>query len=66
MSFRFGVKEPDSFHFPRVEKKAVPAAFDGGQITSDGGVLLLAAVERLARFLLCPRRTVAAPVNKTG
>jgi hypothetical protein len=46
MSFPFGAKQPDSFHFPRVEKKAVVAAFDGGQITSDGGVLLLAAVER--------------------
>jgi hypothetical protein len=46
MSLPFGAKEPDPFHFPRVAKKAVVAAFDGGQITSDGGVLLLAAVER--------------------
>jgi hypothetical protein len=46
MSLPFGAKEPDPFNFPRVEKKAVVAAFDGGQITSDGGVLLLAAVER--------------------
>ena len=28
------------------ERKKVAAAFDGGRITSDGGVLLLGAVER--------------------
>jgi hypothetical protein len=34
------------FSFPAVERKKVTAAFDGGRITSDGGVLLLAKVER--------------------
>jgi Transposase DDE domain group 1 len=34
------------FDFPAVERKKVIAAFDGGRITSDGGVMLLAAVER--------------------
>jgi hypothetical protein len=34
------------FHFPAVARKKVVAAFDGGRITSDGGVLLLAAAER--------------------
>ena len=34
------------FHFPAVGRKKVVAAFDGGRITSDGGVLLLAAAER--------------------
>lgn len=34
------------FSFPAVERKKVTAAFDGGRITSDGGVMLLAAVER--------------------
>lgn len=34
------------FNFPAVERKKVTAAFDGGRITSDGGVMLLAAVER--------------------
>ena len=33
------------FNFPAVERKKVTAAFDGGRITSDGGVMLLAAVE---------------------
>jgi hypothetical protein len=32
--------------FPAVERKKVIAAFDGGRITSDGGVMLLAAAER--------------------
>jgi hypothetical protein len=35
-----------SFHFPAVARKKVFAAFDGGRLTSDGGVLLLAAAER--------------------
>jgi hypothetical protein len=34
------------FDFPAVERKKVTAAFDGGRITSDGGVMLLAAAER--------------------
>jgi hypothetical protein len=63
MSLPFGAKEPDPFAFPKIEKKAVVAAFDGGQITSDGGVLLLAAVERdlgiadtLAGLIADPRK----------
>ncbi len=34
------------FAFPAVGRKKVTAAFDGGRITSDGGVMLLAAAER--------------------
>jgi hypothetical protein len=34
------------FGFPAVERKKITAAFDGGRITSDGGVMLLAAAER--------------------
>jgi hypothetical protein len=34
------------FSFPAVERKKVAAAFDGGRITSDGGVMLLPAAER--------------------
>lgn len=34
------------FAFPAVGRKKITAAFDGGRITSDGGVMLLAAVER--------------------
>jgi len=50
------------FSFPAVERKKVTAAFDGGRITSDGGVMLLAAVEkqlgiadRLASLVTDPR-----------
>lgn len=35
-----------SFRFPAVGRKKVTAAFDGGRLTSDGGVLLLAQAER--------------------
>jgi len=34
------------FAFPAVARKKVTAAFDGGRITSDGGVMLLAQAER--------------------
>jgi hypothetical protein len=34
-----------AFDFPAIERKKVIAAFDGGRLTSDGGVMLLAAVE---------------------
>ena len=34
------------FSFPAVRRKKITAAFDGGRITSDGGVMLLAQAER--------------------
>src|ERR1700728_178388 len=53
------------FSFPAVERKKVTAAFDGGRIASDGGVMLLAAVEkelgiadRLAPLITDPRNPV--------
>lgn len=36
----------ETFGFPAIGRKKLTAAFDGGRLTSDGGVLLLAAVER--------------------
>lgn len=35
------------FSLPSVQRKKVTAAFDGGRITSDGGVMLLGAIETL-------------------
>src|SRR5712672_2931526 len=46
MSAPFRPKNPPPFGCPAMERKKVVAAFDGGRITSDGGVLLLGAVER--------------------
>jgi len=50
------------FLFPAVCRRKVVAAFDGGRMTSDGGVMLLAAAERrlgvvgrLARLIADPR-----------
>ncbi|HWL74340.1 MAG TPA: transposase, partial [Burkholderiaceae bacterium] len=37
---------PPPFSLPSVRRKKVTAAFDGGRITSDGGVLLLSALEK--------------------
>src|SRR4051812_2352917 len=36
----------EAFGFPAIGRKNLTAAFDGGRLTSDGGVLLLAAAER--------------------
>lgn len=35
-----------AFSFPAVSRKKVTAAFDGGRLTSDGGVMLLSLAER--------------------
>jgi hypothetical protein len=57
-----GSAQTKPFAFPAVGRKKVEAAFDGGRITSDGGVLLLGPVERhlgiadaLARLIADPR-----------
>jgi hypothetical protein len=38
------------FSFPAVSRKQVTGAFDGGRLTSDGGVMLLAMAERRLRI----------------
>src|SRR3712207_6245353 len=43
----------EPFCFPAIGRKKLTAAFDGGRLTSDGGVLLLAAAER--ELGLCDR-----------
>jgi len=35
-----------SFSFPAVQRRKITAAFDGGRISSDGGVMLLAQADR--------------------
>ena len=51
-----------AFSLPSVRRKKVTAAFDGGRMTSDGGVMLLASIEtslgiaaRLASLITDPR-----------
>lgn len=36
----------ETFGFAAIGRKKLTAGFDGGRITSDGGVLLLGATER--------------------
>ncbi len=43
----------EPFGFPAIARKKVVAAFDGGRLTSDGGVVLLAAAGR--ELGLCDR-----------
>ena len=40
------VCNPELFHFPAVKRRAVSASFTGGDVTSDGGLLLLRQVDR--------------------
>jgi hypothetical protein len=40
-----------SFTFPAIKPKKVIAAFDGGRLSSDGGVTLLALAEKRARII---------------
>ena len=62
-----------SFEFPRVNRRIVEARFDGGDITSDGGVLLLRQADRLtglsdsiARALPDPRRQASCDHDVPG
>jgi hypothetical protein len=41
----------DLFGFSRVENRKVVAAFDGGAVTSDAGVVLLGAADRRTRLI---------------
>src|SRR5438552_15329047 len=50
---------PLPFDLPAVERKKVSAAFDGGRITSDGGVMLLSQAER--RLGLAERLAAVIP-----
>ena len=54
-----------SFSFPAVHRKKVTAAFDGGRITSDGGVLLLAQAERAMGICAQLASCIADPRDPT-
>ena len=51
------------FSFPAVGRKKLVGAFDGGRITSDGGVLLLGEVERRMGIARALARLIADPRN---
>ena len=48
------------FAFPAVQGKKVTAAFDGGRMSSDGGVMLLSMAER--RLGVCRASGAAFPI----
>jgi hypothetical protein len=54
---------PPPFSFPPVGRKKLTAAFDGGRITSDGGVLLLGVVERQLGIAETLAQLIADPRN---
>jgi hypothetical protein len=43
------------FSFPAVQRKTITAAFDGGRITSDGGVMQAPPRARLSGWGWCRR-----------
>jgi hypothetical protein len=51
------------FCFPGVGRKKLTAAFDGGRLTSDGGVMLLGVVERQLGIAERLSRLIADPRN---
>jgi hypothetical protein len=51
------------FALPAVGRKKITAAFDGGRISSGGGAMLLAQVER--RLALVPDRPDPAQITRT-
>ena len=53
----------EPFVFPAVGGKKLAAAFDGGRLTSDGGVMLLAAAERRLRIAHRLAALIADPRN---
>jgi hypothetical protein len=51
------------FDFPAVGRKKLTAAFDGGRITTDGGVLLLGMIERHLGIATTLAELIADPRN---
>ncbi len=63
----------ESFQFPRVNRRVVEANFNGGKITSDGGVLLLRQADHLlglsdaiTQALTDPRRAASCDHDLKG
>src|SRR4051812_24488094 len=58
------------FAFPAVQGRTITAAFDGGRITSDGGVMILAAAERKLDIaaklaaVICDRRDPSRVIHQ--
>lgn len=52
------------FSFPAIGRKKVTSAFDGGRLTSDGGVLLLAQAQR--EMQICARSCPAGWCRKVS
>jgi Transposase DDE domain group 1 len=50
------------FSFPAVARKKITAAFDGGRLTSDGGVMLLAMADR--RIGVAEKLSIAFPERR--
>lgn len=50
-----------AFSFPAVGRKKITAAFDGGRITSDAGVMLLGQAER--RLGLADKLAPSSPIR---
>lgn len=56
-------EEPQKIEFGRLGRRAVEGRFDGGSMTSDGGVMLLGEVDRKLGLLEAAARCIADPRN---
>jgi hypothetical protein len=63
MSVPFGSPDVPLFSFPDVDRKKVVAGFDGGRITSNGGVMLLGMGERQLGIAKTLAGLIADPRN---
>ena len=56
----------NSFEFPRVRRRAVDARFDGGEITSNGGSLLLRQADRYLGLTEAVAKALSDPRRRAG
>jgi hypothetical protein len=56
-------EEPQKIEFGRLGRRVVEGRFDGGSMTSDGGVMLLGEVDRKLGLLEAAARCIADPRN---
>jgi len=56
-------EEPQKIEFGRLGRRAVEGRFDGGSMTSDGGVMLLGEVDRKLGLLEAAAHCIADPRN---
>lgn len=63
MNFAEADCNPELFHFPSVNRRKVEASFEGGDVSSDGGVMLLRQIDRRLGLTAALDRAILDPRN---